>query len=61
MTMTFRPGSWDTEHPSKTWLPQRYMYVISCGHVLLFPLSIFHCDDLDFPAITNDVKYVRQL
>ena len=46
-TMTFRPGSCDTRHPSKIWLPHGYIYVILCGHILLFALSIFHCDDLD--------------
>jgi hypothetical protein len=25
------------------------IYVVSCGHVLLFALSIFHHNDLDFP------------
>ena len=31
-----------------------YIYVISCGHVLLFALSIFHCDDLDVPDRSFD-------
>jgi hypothetical protein len=31
-----------------------YIYVILFGHVLLFALSIFHCDDLDFPDRSSD-------
>jgi hypothetical protein len=34
--------------PLKIWHPRGYIYVISYGHILLFALSIFHCDDLDF-------------
>jgi hypothetical protein len=45
--MIFRPGSCDTEHPSGS--PMDIYVSVSCGHVLLFALSVFHRDDLDFP------------
>ncbi|KAF8489542.1 hypothetical protein F5888DRAFT_1745692, partial [Russula emetica] len=42
-------ASCDTGHPSKIWLPHGYIHIISCGHGLLFALSILRRDDLDFP------------
>jgi hypothetical protein len=47
--MTFRQRSCGAEHPTDIWQTRGYIYVISCGHGLLFALSIFHRDDLDFP------------
>jgi hypothetical protein len=34
-----------------------YIYVFSCGHVLLFALSIFHRDYLDFRITTLFIPY----
>jgi hypothetical protein len=47
--MSFRPGSCDTRHRSKIWLPHEYIYIlVSCGRVLLFALSAVHRDNLGF-------------
>ena len=33
------------------------VYIISSVYVLLFTLSIFHCDDLDFHITTLKIPY----